>query len=310
MYKIKETESVLEIRSKMSMGFLWTGLFFALLIVSFYMSFEYISVKCERPIEQITSTELQQEKQKNKKNKSKKSNKNSAIEAKTNEIFCYVTYFSLREGFKLDSIALSQIIRMDQGYSSSLGTESTSAFHYNPTIITVLQKSYPLRRISNIAFTPEVISPNFNKFIINTSSHVSVWDWYMGYWGIAAGISFLGLLFLSVSGRYQVACFDKEKHTFSIKNYGLLGFVGAEGDWKDVKKIIYQDKETIHKKGIFFLVKTKSTSDSKKHETKKIYFTHHIDKISKEVAQQIADLIRPIAKPNSNKNAEKNEIVV
>ena len=308
MYKIKETESALEVRSKMSMGFLWTALFLASLIISCYMSFEYIAVKCTRPIEQITSSALQKENSKTQKNK--KSSKNKDNENKTNTTFCYITYFSFQEGVRKDSIALSQILRMDKGYSSSLSSESTSTFHYNPTLVTTLQKPYPLRRISDIAFTPEIISERVNKFILNTSPYISAWDWYMGYWGISAGISFLALLFLSVSGRYQVACFDKEKHTFSIKNYGLLGFVGAEGDWKDVKKIIYQDKETIHKKGIFFLVKTKSTSDSKKHKTKKIYFTHHIDKISKEVAQQIADLIRPIAKPNSNKNAEKNEIVV
>lgn len=308
MYKIKETESALEVRSKTAMGFLWTGLFLAILLVSCYMSFEYIAIKCTRPIEQITNTAIQKEDSKTKKNK--KSNKNKESESKPNKIFCYITYFSFQEGVRKDSVALSEILRMDKGYSSSLSNESTSIFHYNPTLVTTLQKPYPLRRISDIAFTPEVISEKFNKFVLNTSPYMSAWDWYMGYWGISAGVSFLGLLFLSVSGRYQVACFDKQKHTFSIKNYGLLGFVGYEGEWKDIKRIIYQDKKTVHKKGIFFLVKTKSTSDNKKYKTKKIYFTHNTDKISKDVAQQIANLIRPIAKPNSEENVEKNEIVI
>jgi hypothetical protein len=100
-----------------------------------------------------------------------------------------------------------------------------------------------------------------------------------------------------VSGRYQVTYFDKKNHTFFIKNYGLLGFVGEDGNWKDIKKIIYQDKKTLHDKGIFFLVKTKATRSSKKYKTKKVYFTHHTDKTSKEVAQKIADLIRPVIKP-------------
>jgi hypothetical protein len=292
MYKVKETESVLEVRSKTAMGFVWTGLFLVILVLSFYMSFEYISIHIERSLGEVAGVSSIQ-------NQKKKRNKDKIV---TTKIFCYITYFSFQEGSRLDSIPLSEILRMDKGYSSSLNNGSTSAFHYNPTIITTLQKPYPLRRISDIAFTPELISAKFNKFIINDSTYISVWDWYMGYWGVSAGISFLGLLFLSVSGRYQVAYFDKENQTFTIKNYGLLGFVGEEGQWKDIKKIIYQDKKTVHKKGIFFVAKTQETRSSKKYKTKKIYFTHHTDEISKKVAQQIADLIRPVAKPNSEKN--------
>ncbi len=290
MYKIKETDSALEVRSKTAMGFVWTGLFLTILLLSMYMGFEYISVKSERPIEQLTQI-------------SKKGNK--SIKETNSEAYFYMTHFSFQEGFRTDSIALKEILRMDKGYSSSRN-ESTSTFHYNPTLITILQKPYPLRRISDIAFTPEVISAKVNKFIIDMSPFVSAWDWFMGYWGIGAGVSFIGLLFLSVSGRYQVACFDKDKHTFSIKNYGLLGFVGEEGNWKDIKRIIYQDKKTVHKKGIFFLVRRKVSNSDKKYKTKKVYFTHHTDQTSKQAAQRVADLIRPIAKPNSEKN--KNEI--
>ncbi|WP_338764001.1 hypothetical protein WAF17_20835 [Bernardetia sp. ABR2-2B] len=294
MYKIKETEKILEIRSKTAMGFAWTVLFLAILIVSSYSGFEYISIKCERPIGEVTNIATKKGKNKNVK-----------------KIFCYINYFSFKEGLRLDSILLADVLRMDKGYSSSLKNESNSTFHYNPTIITTLQKQYPLRRISDVAFTPEVISKKFNEFIIeNNTLFVSAWDWYMGWWGVAAGISFLGLLFLSVSGRYQVALFDKEKHTFTIKNYGLLGFVGEEGNWKDIRKIIFQDKKTVHKKGIFFLVRRKTSPSAKKFKTKKIYFTHHTDKTSKEAAQKIADLIRPIARPNSPKNlkVENKEI--
>ncbi len=239
MYKIKETESALEVRSKTAMGFVWTVLFLTILMVSFYMSFEYISIKCERAIGDNTT----------KKKKTKKL---------TPQTLCYITHFDFKNGLKIDSLLLSDIIRMDKGYFSSIETDSDVAIHHNPTFITSQQERYPLRRISNVALTPEMLSKRFNDFIVNERPSLNTWDWYMGYWGIAAGISFLGLLFLSVSGRYQIACFDKEKHTFSIKNYGLLGFVGTEGNWKDVKRIIYQDKKTRHKKGIFFLVKTKS----------------------------------------------------
>ncbi len=290
MYKIKETEKTLEVRSKTAMGFVWTGLFLTILVLSFYMSFEYISIKCERPLLEVTTT------QKNKKNKKRKK--------LTAETRCYITHFDFKNGVKTDSILLSEIIRMDKGYFSSLESESDVAVHYNPTFVTSQQERYPLRRISDVAFTPELLSKNFNDFILNKRPSLNTWDWYMGYWGIAAGISFLGLLFLSVSGRYQVACFDKENHTFSIKNYGLLGFVGEEGNWKDIKRIIYQDKKTLHKKGIFFLVKTNKEKSTKKIKTKKVYFTHHTDETSKEVAQKIADLIRPIVKPNSPKNSK------
>ncbi|WP_375561452.1 hypothetical protein ACE193_02540 [Bernardetia sp. OM2101] len=293
MYNVKETETALEVRSKTAMGFVWTGLFLTVLVVSFYMGFEYISIKCERSIEQITNTST-----KNKKNKSiKKIND-------VNKVFCYITYFSFQEGVSLDSILLSETLRMDKGYSSATN-EASFISHYNPTFITLEEERFPLRRISDITFTKEEeISKKFNDFVLNKNKFSSfiIWEWYMGYWGIAAGMSFLALLFLSISGRYQVACFDKEKHTFSIKNYGLLGVVEQNGNWKDIKKIIYQDKKTLHKKGIFFVVKTKLTSSSKKYKTKKIYFTHHTDPKSKEVAQVIADLIRPIAKPYSEKN--------
>ncbi len=298
MYKVKETESALEVRSKTTMGFVWTGLFLMIFFVSTYMGFEYVSIKTERTLKEVVGVSDIQ-KSKKKKSKSKKEDKIS-----TTEIYCYTTYFSFKEGFKEDSVLLSQIIRMDRGYSSAI-KEASFVFHYNPTFITLQQNRYPLRRISDVTFTQEeAVSKKFNDFIENKNkpSLFTIWDWYMGYWGIAAGISFLGLLFLSVSGRYQLAYFDKIKHTFFIKNYGLLGFVGEEGDWKDIKKIIYQDKQTAHKKGIFFVVKIKSDTPSKKYKTKKIYFTHHTDAISKEVAQKIADLIRPITKPNSEKN--------
>lgn len=290
MYRIKETESALEVRSKTAMGFVWTVLFLSVLVLSFYMSFEYISIKCERPVEETEAKSTV---------KVKKSKKRKKL---TPETLCYITHFDFKNGIKTDSIILSEIIRMDKGYFSSLETESDAAVHYNPTFVTSQQQHYPLRRISDVAFTPESLSKNFNDFILNKRPSLNTWDWYMGYWGIAAGISFLGLLFLGVSGRYQVAYFDKNNHTFFIKNYGLLGFVGEYGNWKDIKRIIYQDKQTRHKKGIFFLIKTKLPTSNKKHETKKIYFTHHTDEVSKQVAQQIADLIRPIAKPNSEKN--------
>ncbi|AFM05831.1 hypothetical protein Fleli_3511 [Bernardetia litoralis DSM 6794] len=287
MYTIKNTETALEVRSKTAMGFVWTVLFLIILIVSLYVSFEYVSLKCERSLTQATTTSG---------NKNKKSIKN------TSEIFCYITYFSFKEGVKRDSVLLSEILRMDKGYYS-LTHEANFIVHCNPTFITLKQEHYPLRRISDITFTrEEVISENFNDFLKNKKSSLNIWDWYMGYWGVSAGVSFLGLLFLSVSGRYQVARFDKEKHTFSIKNYSLLGFVEKNGNWKDIKKIIYQDKKTRHKKGIFFLVKKKLNPSDKKYKTEKVYFTHHIDKVSKDVAQQIADLIRPIAKPKSEKN--------
>lgn len=301
MYNVKETESALEVRSKTAMGFVWTVLLLTIFLVSIYMGFEYISIKTERTLREVVGASTVQ-------NSKKKKSKKKVIKEdpiNTSEIQCYITYFSFREGFEKDSVLLSQILRMDKGYSSSIN-ESNSIFHYNPTFITAQQEHYPLRRISDVAFTPEILSKKFNDFVLNKRPYLNAWDWYMGYWGIAAGISFLGLLFLSVSGRYQLAYFDKTKHTFYIKNYGLLGFVGEEGNWKDIKKIIYQDKQTAHKKGIFFVVKIKSDTPSKKYKTKKIYFTHHTDVISKEVAQKIADLVRPIAKPNS----EKNKLVI
>ena len=301
MYKVKETQSVLEVRSKTAVGFVWTGLFLIISIVSFYMGFEYISIKSERTLREVVNVSSITSTPKEKRKLSSKKGQSTITEKSTHSL-CHITYFNFKKGLRRDSIPLTQIIRMDKGYHSSLGNESKSIFHYNPTLITSEQKPYPLRRISDVAFTPEVISQDFNEFILNNSPYILVWDWFMGYWGIAAGISFLGLLFLSVSGRYQIARFDKEKHTFSIKNYGLLGFVGEEGEWKDIKRIIYQDKKTVHKKGIFFLVRRKSTSSSKKFKTQKIYFTHHTDSTSKEVAQKIANLIRPIAKPDSEKN--------
>lgn len=302
MYKVKETESALEVRSKTAMGFVWTGLFLVVFLVSAYNGFEYFSVKTERTLQAVTGVSAVQSNKK-KKSKSKKENKVST------EIYYYITYFSFKEGFQEDSTLLSQIIRMDRGYSSSTN-EVSFIFHYNPTFITSQQKRYPLRRISDVTFTQkEVVSEKFNDFLLNgnTLAPLSIWDWYMGYWGIAAGVSFLGLLFLSVSGRYQIAFFDKEKYTFSIKNYGLLGFVKEEGNWKNIKKIIYQDKKTAHKKGIFFVVKLNTVAQSKKYKTKKVYFTHHTDEISKEVVQRIADLIRPIAKPKSEKNQPRVE---
>lgn len=289
MYKIKETESTLKVRSKTAMGLAWIGLFLAILVMSFYMGFEYISVKCERSIEQTAK----QKKQKNKKAKKK-----------TEEVFCYVTYFSFQEGIQLDSIPLSQILRMDKGYSST-AHEGSFIYHYNPTFITLQEERFPLRRISEVTFTEkEEMSEKFTDFVINDNKRSSflIWEWYMGYWGVSAAVAFLGLLFLGVSGRYQIASFDKKNHTFTIKNYGLLGSVTEIGHWKDIKKIIYQDKTTLHKKGIFFVVKIKTIPSSKKYKTRKIYFTHHTDKISKEAVQRIADLIRPIAKPHSEKN--------
>ncbi len=286
MYKVKETESALEVRSKTAMGFVWTGLFLIILVLSFYMSFEYISINIERPL-------VQSNEQK----------------ANSSKIPCFITYFNFKEGIKEDTVFLSQILRMDKGYSSSTN-EASFVFHYNPTIVTLKREYYPLRRISDVTFTKEEeISSKFNTFIESKNKLLSLntWDWYMGYWGIAAGISFLGLLFLSVSGRYQVVCFDKKSQKFSIKNYGLLGFVGEEGNWKDIKRIIYQDKKTRHKKGIFFLVRRKISPSSKKFKTKKIYFTHHTDTKSKEVAKRIADLVRPIAKPNAEKNKSVNQ---
>jgi len=298
MYKIKETEFSLEVRSKTAMGFAWTGLFLVVLLLSFYMGFEYICINTERTLKEVTEVSKAQNKKK-KKYKSKKQDK-----ASKTEVYCYITYFSFKEWVTEDSVLLSQIIRMDKGYSSAI-KEPSFVSHYNPTFITLQEERYLLRRISDVTFTKEEeVSEKFNDFIENKNkySSLTIWDWYMGYWGVSAGISFLGLLFLSVSGRYQVAYFDKENHTFSIKNYGLLGLVGEEGNWKDIKKIIYQDKKTAHKKGIFFVVKIKSETPSKKYKTKKIYFTHHTDVISKQAAQKIADLIRPIAKPSSVKN--------
>ena len=275
MYKVKETESALKITSKTAMGFIWTVLFFTVLIMSFYMSFEYVSIKCDRNVSNKVKGKLLPQSR------------------------CYITHFDFKNNLTIDSLLLSDIIRMDKGYFSSLEDESDMTLHYNPTFITSQKKHYPLRKVSSVAFTPELLSKSFNDFIVNKHPSLNIWDWYMGYWGVVAGLSFLALLFLAVSGRYQVAVFDKINHTFFIKSYGFSGIEVKTGNWKDIKRIIYQDKATLHKKGIFFVMKVRKNPDSKKYKTEKVYFTHYTDKTSKRVAQRIANLVRPIAKPES-----------
>ncbi|WP_291723855.1 hypothetical protein [Bernardetia sp.] len=282
MYKVTETDSFLKVKSKMAIGLVWTGFFIIALLVSFYMGFEYISLKCERNLQA-------------------KSGKRSKLTPKNR---CYIVHFDFKNGFTTDSLLLSDIIRMDKGYFSSLEDNSDMTVHYNPTFVTSQQTRYPLRKISSVAFTPELLSKNFNNFITNNHPSLSTWDWYMGYWGVVSGFSFLALLFLAVSGRYQIVTFDKKNQTFQIKNYGMFGVEEEEGKWKNIKRIIYQNKETRHKKGIFFLMKEKKNPLSKKYRIKKVYFTRHTDKASKKVAQRIADLVRPIARPNSPKNKE------